>query len=551
MRTLKVGLILNDSFCNKYIHELVSWANQQPDIEISRLVIFKPAPTSFLKKMGRLGKGNGFGYLFSALLFRVILKVEKLILRFIPLHRAHFDTLDLSPKIAEKITIESERSGARSTFQFSPQEARRVKALGLDLLIAFGVESMHGEILSASRLGIISVASAGNDIYRGGPAGFWESYYKHPKTGFVIQRLAEEKIRNVLVSGYFSTKFLFSLNQASLYRKIGPHLKQLLKEVAARGCLPEIKGHQPYSGVVHNFPNFLQSVHYLFKIAGRIGTRTLFRVASYKKKWEISFISSGWDKAVLWDSIKAKAPRGHFWADPFVYSYGGKTYCFVEDYVYKTDRAHISVLEVGENGAHQIGECIREPFHLSFPFLFNYDGQLYMCPECSGSRQIRIYRCVGFPLQWELVSVAMNDISVADTMIFEHAGTWWMLTSIDKSGSNDYCSELYLFSASSPLSKDWKMHPRNPLRIDSEGGRNAGMLFKDGKIFRLAQRQGYDQYGEGLLMYEITELSSMVYSEKLFSEINPYFKKGLLGVHHLSTTGEVTVFDHVSRSFVL
>ncbi|HTN66594.1 MAG TPA: hypothetical protein VL051_10470, partial [Burkholderiaceae bacterium] len=543
--------LLEDSFCNKYIHELVCWASQQSDVEISQLVIFKPPPISFLKKMDRLGEGNGFGYLGSVLLFRTILMIEKLILKFSSLHRAHFDTFDLSKTISKKITIESELSESGSVYQFSPVEARRVKALGLDLLIAFGVEHMHGEILNASRLGVISITSSGNKLHRGWPPGFWECYYRHPKTGFIIQRLTGEKIRNVLVSGYFSTKFLFSLNQANLYSKIGPHLKQLLKDVAVHERLPEMEIHQPYSGVVRDFPTVLQSIRYLFKIAGRIGKRTLFRVASYQKKWEISFISSGWEKAVLWDSIKAKAPRGHFWADPFVYAYGGKTYCFVEDYVYKTDRAHISVLEVGEAGVHQVGECIREPFHLSFPFLFNYGGQLYMCPECSGSRQIRIYRCAEFPLQWELVSVAIDEVSAVDTMIFEYAGTWWMLTSIDKSESNDYCSELYLFSASSPLSKEWKAHPRNPIRIDSEGGRNAGMLFQDGKIFRMAQRQGYDQYGQGLLMYGITELSDTAYSERLVSEINPYFKKGLLGVHHLSSTGEVTVFDHVSRSFVL
>jgi hypothetical protein len=207
------------------------------------------------------------------------------------------------------------------------------------------------------------------------------------------------------------------------------------------------------------------------------------------------------------------------------------------------------VLEVTDNGAEKIGECIKEPFHLSFPFLFNYAGNLYMSPECSGSRQIRIYKCTGFPLEWKLESIAMDNVAAADTMLFEHAGIWWMLTSIDESESNDYCSELYLFSSNSPIGAEWEPHPENPIRIDSEGGRNAGLLFDDGKIFRLAQRQGYDQYGQGLLMYEITGLSKTIYTEKLFSEINPYFKEGLLGVHHLSTTGKITVFDHVSRSF--
>lgn len=550
MNALKIGLLVNDKFCNKYVHELVFWAQQQENVEMAELVIFKSPPTSILEKTHRLTARQNFGHIASVMMFRLVLMIEKVILRFSTLHREHFNTLDLSERFDRQVTIESSVSPDGLAHSFAPDQVRRVRDLGLDLLITYGPEIMQDEILQTCRLGIISVRGAGNEAYRDGPIGFWECYHKHPKTGFVIQSVTQGNVRSVLLSGFFSTKFLFSLNQASLFRKISPHLQQLLKQVASTGKLPAAQVDRPYSGVVLHFPNFFQSVHYLTMVVIRIGMRALYKLVSYQKKWEISFIASGWKKAVLWKSIKAKAPRGRFWADPFIYARDGKTYCFVEDYVYKTKRAHISVLEVSETGTRQIGECIKEPFHLSFPFLFNYDGQLYMCPECSGSLQIRIYRCVGFPLQWELASVAMDNILAADTMIFKRAGVWWMLTSIDKSAINDYCSELYLFSSSSPLATDWKAHPQNPIRIDSEGGRNAGLLFDGEKIFRMAQRHGYDQYGQGLLMYEVTELSETVYSEKLFSTINPNFKKGLLGVHHMSTTGQITVFDHISRSFI-
>ena len=75
------------------------------------------------------------------------------------------------------------------------------------------------------------------------------------------------------------------------------------------------------------------------------------------------------------------------------------------------------------------------------------------------------------------------------------------------------------------------------------------LIIEDEKIFRMAQRQGYDQYGEGLLIFEITELTPEVYKERLFSEVKPNYRKGLLGSHHLSSTGKTTVFDHVARSF--
>jgi hypothetical protein len=549
MEKLKIGLLLNNKFTSKYIYDLVCWAETQHDIEISHLIITSPQRGSFFKRVLDLKSYKNIRDFISILLFRSIGRVEKIFLKFSVLHEGHLDIFDISKNFKNQFIINSSVQRLDFSYQLPQMEIERIKELDLDLLITTGSEMMRGNILHAARLGVLGIGSAGNKTYCGDSIGFWECYHKYPKTGFTIQSLTGDGARNILLSGFFGTKFLFSLNQASLYKKITPHLRSLLKQVAATGALPEIQIHQPYSGAIFHVPKFSQGIQYILKALFRVGARVIFKLTKYQKKWEISFVPSSWKKAILWKSVKVKAPRGHFWADPFIYEHNGRTYCYVEDYVYKTDRAHISVLEVTDNGAEKIGECIKEPFHLSFPFLFNYAGNLYMSPECSGSRQIRIYKCTGFPLEWKLESIAMDNVAAADTMLFEHAGIWWMLTSIDESESNDYCSELYLFSSNSPIGAEWEPHPENPIRIDSEGGRNAGLLFDDGKIFRLAQRQGYDQYGQGLLMYEIIGLSKTIYSEKLFSEINPYFKEGLLGVHHLSTTGKITVFDHVSRSF--
>jgi hypothetical protein len=87
------------------------------------------------------------------------------------------------------------------------------------------------------------------------------------------------------------------------------------------------------------------------------------------------------------------------------------------------------------------------------------------------------------------------------------------------------------------------------LRIDADGGRNAGLILEDKRMFRAAQRQGFDQYGKGLALYEIVELNEQVYVERLVSQIDCSYRSGLLGSHHVSTTGKITVFDHVGRVF--
>jgi hypothetical protein len=263
-----------------------------------------------------------------------------------------------------------------------------------------------------------------------------------------------------------------------------------------------------------------------------------------RERWGISILSGKWDKSAFWRSNEVRNPRGRFWADPFLYSHGGRTFCFVEDFVCKTTKAHITALEIEGTKVIERGIALKEPFHLSFPFLFQYKGELFMCPECCESGQIRIYRCTEFPLKWELQSVVMEGVSAVDTMLFEKGGQWWMLTSFDESGTRDHCSELYLFSSTSPLETNWTPHPQNPIRIDARGGRNAGLIVDGERFFRLAQRQGFDQYGQGLLIFEVKTVSESNYVEELVSEINPTFRKGLRGTHHLSCDGKTTVIDH-------
>jgi hypothetical protein len=193
---------------------------------------------------------------------------------------------------------------------------------------------------------------------------------------------------------------------------------------------------------------------------------------------------------------------------------------------------------------------LAEPFHLSFPYLFEFDGTIYMCPECHASRQIRLYRSIEFPYKWEFAKAIMTDVSASDTMVFQEGERWWMLTNLERTGRGDFRSELHLFSAASPLSESWVPHPANPVKIDPLGGRNAGLLRDGDKLYRAGQVQGFDRYGVSIRLFEICSLSLEDYRERLVAEIHPGFREGLLGTHHLSSTGSVTVVDSHRREFV-
>jgi hypothetical protein len=545
MKALKVGLLVNGGFSNKYDYELAVWAKDQANIEISHLIVHSPRNS----KLGRLANiflTQGPYALFSRVLFRLIIAVEKLLLKGSGKHRDHHQVFDLREVVGGVVTISPIVSKSGFVYRFSAEDVDKIKALDLDLLIRCGTGILHGDILRASRLGIISFHHGDNRINRGSPAGFWESYYAWPQTGFVIQRLTEDlDAGEVLVRGSFRTRFFYSLNEAYLYKKANVHLKKLLNRIALTRELPSAENKpNPYSRILYRAPKLHQSVAYGCKVLKRIAIEKIPKILMRGDRWGISVLSGRWDKAVFWRSTEVRNPKGRFWADPFLYSYQGRTFCFVEDFVHKTKRAHITALEIVGTEVVELGIAVKESFHLSFPFLFHYQGELYMCPECFESGQIRIYRCSEFPLKWELQTVAMEGVSAADTMLFEKGGKWWMLTSLDESGAADHCSELYLFSSDSPIGASWTPHPQNPIRIDAYGGRNAGLVIEGEKLFRFAQRQGFDQYGQGLLVYEIKEISESVFVEELVTEINPAFRRGLNGTHHLSTDGRTTVIDH-------
>ena len=546
MRPLKIGLMLDSVRCDKYVHELALWGKSQANLEISHLILHPRRPNSRFGGLGELRR------LPEKVLFRIIRSIEKVILLRSSAHRDHYRSFDLGKIAAQVIGIEPLVSRSGHVYRFSDEDVDRVRSLGLDLLIRCGQGILRGSILRASRLGIVSFHHGDNRVNRGGPAGFWECYYQWPETGFIIQRLTEElDAGEVLVRGAFATRYYYSLNQAHVYKKSVSHLKNLLARVAATGRLPEPDPTpKPYSNRLFRSPGLLQCASYACKLLYRVSVKALANVLP-RERWGISVLSGKWNEAVFWRAREALPPKGRFWADPFLHTRAGRTFCFVEDFVYEAGRAHISALEIVGTKIVERGVALKEPFHLSFPFLFEHLNELYMCPETCAAGQIRVYRCTNFPLEWKLEKVLMKDVCAVDTMLLGKSGKWWMFTTIDESGTDDHCSELYLFSSDSPLSTTWTPHPQNPLRIDPRGGRNAGLIIEGERVFRLAQCQGFDRYGHSLLAYEIKELSESRYAEALVATIAPNFRRGLLGTHHLSTDGKTTVIDHVSHSFAL
>jgi len=220
----------------------------------------------------------------------------------------------------------------------------------------------------------------------------------------------------------------------------------------------------------------------------------------------------------------------------------GPRYLFFEDFRYKDDKAVISCAELGQAGELGPSTTVLErDYHLSYPFVFAHQGQIYMLPESSQHRTLELYRAVAFPYRWVLHSVVMEGLRITDATLFQHDGRFWLFATIGAEGASDW-DDLHLFSSCSPL-HGWIPHPLNPVVSDVRRARPAGRLFHDrGDIIRPSQDSA-TMYGHAIVLNRIDVLSETEYHETPVGRISPAWLPGLVGTHTLAWEDGVEVLD--------
>lgn len=205
-------------------------------------------------------------------------------------------------------------------------------------------------------------------------------------------------------------------------------------------------------------------------------------------------------------------PVDRFWADPFPLRLAGRDFLLFEELLFTDDVGHLSVLELGPDGP--IGEpttVLQRPFHLSYPFAFEYDGQWYLLPEMALEGRLELYRAVRAPYEWVLDRVIMQGPMLMDATLQEIDGRWWLFASEYREGLQPW-TDLLLFHADSPFGP-WTPHPRNPVVSDVRSARPAGRLFReDGAWIRPAQDCSRT-YGGAITLRRITTLTTTDYAE--------------------------------------
>jgi hypothetical protein len=239
-------------------------------------------------------------------------------------------------------------------------------------------------------------------------------------------------------------------------------------------------------------------------------------------------------------------PRDRDWADPFVLEHEGRRFIFFEELPYSAGKGHISAIEIGADGkADVVRRVLERPYHLSYPFMFNWEGELYMLPETEQNSTVEVYRCVEFPHRWTLHKVMLEGIRAFDATLLQQGERWWLFVNVAESGA-DPSEELHLYHGPSPLGP-WTPHVANPVVSDVRRARGAGPLFRrNGALYRPSQDCSH-RYGYAVTINRVDVLDESRYEETPVDRINPAWRDDMKCLHTMGAAGTLRVVDFQVR----
>ena len=267
----------------------------------------------------------------------------------------------------------------------------------------------------------------------------------------------------------------------------------------------------------------------------------------YAESWNVAWRKCSDKNSILNDK---KSPFTfiknsiRYWAaDPFLFEHNGDIYIFAELYDYFKRRGVIGFYKLNGKKRGKWISVISEDYHLSYPYIFKKDGQIYIMPESNASNSLYLYRAVNFPYEWEKAIAIRENVKLADTTLFDF-------------NNKEYALSFDVTFPKKPNLMLLDMKEKNNDKIldleNVELRRPAGKVLPDN--IRPAQNCTSD-YGKGIIFYHYS-LKDDEYSEeeiqRVFPEDLSYSQEIYLdGMHTYNRLDKYEVIDVKTRRFNL
>lgn len=267
----------------------------------------------------------------------------------------------------------------------------------------------------------------------------------------------------------------------------------------------------------------------------------IWRCAIVKQSAE-TIIRAGVDPgSIVW---LPDMPPGTFRADPFGIWRDGSLHVFAEAFNYRTRVGHIDLLRYDSD--LNLLECrsvLKKPWHLSYPVVFEAEGETWMLPEAYKSGTLTLYRAREFPSEWEPVCDIPLDGAAIDATPLFHEGTWWLFYSPSHSKVARR-SHLHVAWADHPTGP-WHPHPLNPVRVDPGSARPGGTPRVQRGVIILPVQDCRTTYGGAIRELSITRLDRTSFTAADHAGVGAagWMAPFTDGFHTLATAGPVTLID--------
>jgi hypothetical protein len=539
---LRIGLLVDSYIIPAWTYLMLDRIRQSDYAEID-LVVLNTAQETKNDFFTRV-KNNS-----DRLLYLAYRKLEDTFIRPHPYAFAKREATDL---LAAVPVIKVKPARTSYSDYFEGKDILDIKKHKLDILVRLGFRILRGEVLETARFGIWSYHHGDNGVNRGGPAGFWEVFEGRAITGTTLQILTEDLDNGLVLSRSFSATDPFSVNRNrnSCYWKSLALLPRKLKELYELGeekffrNVRALNEHESfYSDRLYRAPKNREFVRLLIKHLIKHIKSRLYNLV-FLEQWILMYSLNEGTSTSFWRFKKIIPKKDRSWADPHIVQDKENYHIFIEEYIHKEKKGHISLIEMDQKGNFTNPAMIIErPYHLSHPFVFLWRGEYYLIPEAASNRTIEVYKCLDPFDKWEFHRILLGDITAVDTTIFHYQQKWWMFTNVRENEGASNCDELFLFYADNPLSDNWIPHPKNPIVSDVRKSRPAGRIFqRNGKIYRPSQDCS-NGYGYGIRINQIVVLNESEYLEREVNSIEPNWDRNITGVHTFGFARDLTLID--------
>jgi hypothetical protein len=368
--------------------------------------------------------------------------------------------------------------------------------------------------------------------FRGRPAGFYELLTGAEALGQIIQVLSN-RLDGGAVLAFAQTRLHRHSYRATMHDSYAASRFLLRQAIASlrEGRIQEIVP----VGTLYQLP----SIGLVLRFTVRLAVAKIRRLAYgalMEKEWRVAEapMTSGFRPPFVdpvdpskWREID-RPSQYQFLADPFPLPDGSGI--LVEALRSSTGLGEIIALQ-GKHYKRLLGGS----GHFSYPATFTTKEGQWLLPEVSEWSPPRLYSIENNSVEEIGVLNMPHHYRLVDPTFLEWKGKIFLFAN----HLSDPDGVLRLWTANTILDQ-FKEHPASPVLMSPIGGRMGGaFITADGLLYRVGQ-DGSRAYGDGVLFFQIDELSAASYRERLIGKLR---FRDFLGPHTINLGSRSVLFD--------